>query len=285
MKYLRGFLMAWGNFCAVPCPYHKWHDESRKAMLSMLPIVGILLAVIAVAAWWILDLIGVPYILTGVLVTAIYFCSTGFIHMDGFMDCSDAILSRRPELAERQRILKASDVGAFAVISVMLMILVFAASMITLAEEFNIQRAGMLAGIMIISRSMAADSVLRKPTMKISQYADIGTSGAAADGAAGEPKTTKKKAITSEDFVLSLTAGFIVFILPQICNLGVTHKLMDDLILYTPIVVVLAAAVIAGKYVRKQLGGMNGDIAGYMVVMSEMFGMLAAALMVSVFGI
>lgn len=282
MKYLRGFLMAWGNFCAVPCPYHKWHDESKKAMLSMLPIVGILLAAIVVAAWWILDLIGVPYILTGVLVTAIYFCSTGFIHMDGFMDCSDAILSRRPELSERQRILKASDVGAFAVISVMLMILVFAASMITLAEEFNIQRAGMLAGIMIISRSMAADSVLRKPAMKISQYADIGTSGAAADGAAGEPKTTKNK---TECFVLSLIAVLTIVILPQICNSGAENKLMEDLILYTPIVVVLAAAVIAGKYARKQLGGMNGDIAGYMVVMSEMFGILAAALMVSAPGI
>lgn len=282
MKYLRGFLMAWGNFCAVPCPYHKWHDESKKAMLSMLPIVGILLAAIVVAAWWILDLIGVPYILTGVLVTAIYFCSTGFIHMDGFMDCSDAILSRRPELSERQRILKASDVGAFAVISVMLMILVFAASMITLAEEFNIQRAGMLAGIMLISRSMAADSVLRKPAMKISQYADIGTSGAAADGAAGEPKTTKNK---TECFVLSLIAVLTIVILPQICNSGAENKLMEDLILYTPIVVVLAAAVIAGKYARKQLGGMNGDIAGYMVVMSEMFGILAAALMVSAPGI
>lgn len=282
MKYLRGFLMAWGNFCAVPCPYHKWHDESRKAMLSMLPIVGILLAAIAVAAWWILDLIGVPYILTGVLVTAIYFCSTGFIHMDGFMDCSDAILSRRPELAERQRILKASDVGAFAVISVMLMILVFTASMITLAGEFDIQRAGMLAGIMIISRSMAADSVLRKPAMKTSQYADIGTSGAAADGAAGEPKTTKNK---TECFVLSLIAVLTIVILPQICNSGAENKLMEDLILYTPIAVVLAAAVIAGKYARKQLGGMNGDIAGYMVVMSEIFGMLAAALMVSVLGV
>lgn len=282
MKYLRGFLMAWGNFCAVPCPYHKWHDESRKAMLSMLPIVGILLAAIAVAAWWILDLIGVPYILTGVLVTAIYFCSTGFIHMDGFMDCSDAILSRRPELAERQRILKASDVGAFAVISVMLMILVFTASMITLAGEFDIQRAGMLAGIMIISRSMAADSVLRKPAMKTSQYADIGTSGAAADEAASETKTTKNK---TECFVLSLIAVLTIVILPQICNSGAENKLMDDLMLYTPIAVVLAAAVIAGQYARKQLGGMNGDIAGYMVVMSEMFGMLAAALMVSVLGV
>ena len=115
MKYIRGFLMAWGNFSAVPCPYHKWHEESRKAMLAMLPLVGLMLAVIVCVAWWLLDLGSMNSIFTGVAITAIYFYCNGFIHMDGFMDCSDAILSRRPELEERQRILKASDVGAFAV--------------------------------------------------------------------------------------------------------------------------------------------------------------------------
>ena len=136
-KHIRGFLMAWGNFSAIPCPYHKWHDESRKAMLCMLPVVGIMLSMIVCIAWWVLDLIGVPAILTGAVLTALYFMANGFIHLDGFMDCSDAILSRRPELEERQRILKASDVGAFAVISVMLMSIIFAASMMTLAEDFS----------------------------------------------------------------------------------------------------------------------------------------------------
>jgi hypothetical protein len=110
--------------------------------------------------------------------------------MDGFMDCSDAILSRRPELEERQRILKASDVGAFAVISLVFMTMVFAASMITLAESFSLQKVALLIVIMAASRSIAADAVLRKPPMKTSQYVDLDERG----NTTLDPEEKKKKA-------------------------------------------------------------------------------------------
>ena len=35
MKYIRGFLMAWGCFCRIPCPYRKWNEDDRYAMLNM----------------------------------------------------------------------------------------------------------------------------------------------------------------------------------------------------------------------------------------------------------
>ena len=213
-KYIRGFLMAWGNFSAIPCPYHKWHDESRKAMLCMLPVVGIMLSVIVCIAWWVLDLIGVPAILTGAVLTALYFMANGFIHLDGFMDCSDAILSRRPELEERQRILKASDVGAFAVISVMIMSIIFAASMMTLAEDFSLEKAAVMIVIMVISRGMAADHVGRKPAMKTSQYADLG-----AEIGEGLSPEDKKKLNAREQGVLNLAIVIPILVLPRICKL------------------------------------------------------------------
>ena len=43
MKYIRGFLMAWGCFCRIPCPYRKWNEDDRYAMLNMFPFVGLLL--------------------------------------------------------------------------------------------------------------------------------------------------------------------------------------------------------------------------------------------------
>ena len=275
-KYIRGFLMAWGNFSAIPCPYHKWHDESRKAMLAMLPVVGMMLSVIVCAAWWLLDLIGVPAILTGAVLTALYFMANGFIHLDGFMDCSDAILSRRPELEERQRILKASDVGAFAVISVMLMSIIFAASMMTLAEDFSFEKASMMVVIMLISRGFGADAVLRKSPMKTSQYIDLDKEAEIAL----EPDAVKKKK-AREQGALNLTlvipllaiyyisSAFEAGIMFAICHIAV-------------VCIVALAASGAGVYARKQLGGMNGDIAGYMVVMSETIGVLAAAILTSV---
>lgn len=278
-KYIRGFLMAWGNFSAVPCPYHKWHDESRKAMLAMLPLVGMMLAVIVCVAWWLLDLIGVHPILIGAVLTALYFIANGFIHLDGFMDCSDAILSRRPELEERQRILKASDVGAFAVISVMLMSIIFAASMMTLAEGFSLQRASMIVVIMIVSRAFGADAVLRKPPMKTSQYIDLDKEAEITL----EPDANKKKK-AREQGALSL-----VLIIPLLAIYHISSELsagVEFSICHIAVICIVAlAAGGAGAYARKQLGGMNGDIAGYMIVMSETIGVLSAAILASVLGV
>lgn len=275
-KYIRGFLMAWGNFSAVPCPYHKWHEESRKAMLAMLPLVGLMLAVIVCVAWWLLDLIGAPAILTGAVLTALYFIANGFIHLDGFMDCSDAILSRRPELEERQRILKASDVGAFAVISVMFMSLVFAASMITLAEEFSLEKASMLVVIMLVSRAFGVDAVFRKPPMKTSQYVNLDEDG---EVTLGPDEKKKKKA--REQGALNLA-----MVIPILIIYNVFKESADGIAFsICHIVVICVVALVAsgaGAYARKQLGGMNGDIAGYMIVMSETVGVLAAAVLVSI---
>ena len=278
-KYIRGFLMAWGNFSAVPCPYHKWHEESRKAMLTMLPLVGLMLAVIVCVAWWLLDFIGAPAILTGAVLTALYFMANGFIHLDGFMDCSDAILSRRPELEERQRILKASDVGAFAVISVMLMAMIFASSMITLADGFSFEKASMLLITMMISRAMAADYVGRKPAMKTSQYADLG----GAENA--NLNADKKKKLNSwEQGILNLMIVIPVLAVPRLV-IGDGEGFPYLGVFSAVALIVLVAAMTAGKYAIKQLGGMNGDIAGYMVVMSETIGVLTAAILASALAI
>ena len=275
-KYIRGFFMAWGNFSAVPCPSHKWYEESRKAMLAMFPLVGLMLGVIVSVAWWILDLMGAPAILTGAILTVFYFICNGFIHMDGFMDCSDAILSRRPELEERQRILKASDVGAFAVISVVFMALIFASSMMTLAEEFSIEKASILVTILLISRGMGADYVSRKPAMKTSQYVnldDVGTENLSPE--------EKKKRGAREHWALNLALIIPILIIPRaVGDLG-------DMIYYSAIygavaIIVLAAALIAGNQAIKKLGGMNGDIAGYMIVMSETIGVLSTAILTTV---
>ena len=275
-KYIRGFLMAWGNFSAVPCPYHKWHEESRKAMLTMLPLVGLMLAVIVCVAWWLLDFIGAPAILTGTVLTALYFMANGFIHLDGFMDCSDAILSRRPELEERQRILKASDVGAFAVISVMLMAMIFASSMITLTDGFSFEKASMLLITMMISRAMAADYVGRKPAMKTSQYADLGS----ADNT--NLNADKKKKLSSwEQGILNLMIVIPVLAVPRLV-IGDGEGFPYLGVFSAVALIVLVAAMTAGKCAIKQLGGMNGDIAGYMIVMSETIGVLTAAILTSV---
>ncbi len=61
-----------------------------------------------------------PAPLRAVLLAAAPWLVTGFLHLDGYMDVCDALLSRR-DLATRQKILKDSHCGAFAVICMVLL--------------------------------------------------------------------------------------------------------------------------------------------------------------------
>ena len=48
MNIIKGLLPWRGNFCIVPCPWRIWDDTSRKQMLAMLPVLGLLMG----ALWY-----------------------------------------------------------------------------------------------------------------------------------------------------------------------------------------------------------------------------------------
>lgn len=284
MKYLRGFLMAWGNFSAIPCPYKSWHDDCRKAMLCMLPLIGTLLGVICVAAWAFMNWLKLPALLSGVLVTALYFCCSGFIHLDGFMDCSDAILSRRPALSQRQQILKDPAVGAFAVIAVVLMFLVFAASMVTLMADFSFRRAGIVILILTVSRGLAADCIARKPVMQSSQYADLADADAGHIDLAEKAKPSERAFKPWESLILAVITVWPVLVIPAVIDYADAPFRYVAYCMAAVLLVLIGESAI-GAYARRQLGGMSGDVAGYMIVSGELFGMMAAAVAASCLGI
>ncbi len=265
--------MAWGNFCGIPCPYHKWHKDSRRAMLVMLPWVGFFIGIIVSGIWMGLEYIDTSPLLTGVLVVVMYFLCSGFMHLDGFMDVNDAVLSRRPSREERQQILKSSDTGAMAVISLVLIMMVLAGSMIAVAgKDFPVNFAGfiervcLLALIFTVSRTIAAKAVLDKPKMEVSQYA----------GDEFENRTTGTSVL--ENLLL-----FMLPILLIIVELFMVQRFLticDGMLLLNVLILTAAVSYVTGVYVRKNLGGMNGDIAGYMIVSGEAAGLLAAALVI-----
>ena len=104
MKVIRAFFMCLGMFSALPCPWRPWDEDARGLMTACLPLVGAMIG----GLWYALSLLGralLPDALTAALIAALPFLLTGFMHLDGFMDTSDAILSWRP-LEQRQTILK-----------------------------------------------------------------------------------------------------------------------------------------------------------------------------------
>ena len=101
MNYIYGMLMSWGMFTVIPCPYRGWKEEARGHMLVCLPIVGAIIGAIWFGVFAITGFL--PIYLRAVLITIVPWFLTGFMHLDGFMDVCDAVMSRR-DLETRQKI-------------------------------------------------------------------------------------------------------------------------------------------------------------------------------------
>lgn len=254
MKLITGFFMAWGNFLTLPCPLKLWDNNLKNYMLGFLPSVGLIIGLIWGVACILLMTLNMPFLVTAFLMTFLPFILCGFLHLDGFMDCCDAIMSRRP-LEDRQRILKDSHTGAFAVISLAFLLLgyyAFLSQALSMGVDFF-----SLCLIPVVSRGVSGMNVLLRRPMGTSQYAS--GDGASASG-------QKKKAVL-----------IILIQLALYCGIG--FFLSGD---YVPVAIVLAATAAASYlailYGKRQLDGMNGDIAGYGIVWGELIGVLAMAL-------
>ncbi len=113
---ITAFFMAWGMFWIVPCPLKRWDEGAREGMLLFLPLIGAMIGGLWGAAAWLRSRL-FPGTLGAAALALVPCVLSGGIHLDGLMDCADAVLSRR-DLETRRKILKDSHVGSFAVIAV-----------------------------------------------------------------------------------------------------------------------------------------------------------------------
>ena len=299
--------MAWGCFSWIPCPYKGWHEESRTAMVAMLPLVGTGLGLVTCLIWIAVSMLmpggaGIAQpILTGAIVTAVYFLMTGFIHLDGFMDVADAVMPRHPKMEERIRILKDPHTGSFAAISMALMFLLFMASASALSAPFGLWQALTFIVIVTTSRTMSAVQVIGCRPMGTSQYVntEFGSEG------------SRRRAAPALVILVLVLAAAVVVLLTVGGGHGGIHAEIPAHHAETPmhhgempghhdgmpllmgggpiqvaiLLIVTAVTALTGLIIghidRKALGGMNGDISGHLITSSEMAGMLAAALLMA----
>ena len=287
-EFMTSLMMAWGNFLSIPCPKKVWDQNLKKEMLAKLPVIGLIAGFLAFLLSYILNSLHVPISVSAFFLTLYTFGISGFMHADGFMDCCDAILSRR-DLAERQRILKDSRVGAFAVISMILMALgtfsaffaiqermfsySVAVSYTVASKTLPIVTALSLIMISVISRATAGSCVLGMEPLKTSQYAE------SEDGAEG-PKENNTKYINTILIVVLLIL-FIVMLAVFILTLRISAKSAIIMLVHLliPTVMTLLATRLTAGLARRNLGGMSGDIAGFSICMGELIGLITLALM------
>ncbi|MDD4376930.1 MAG: adenosylcobinamide-GDP ribazoletransferase [Eubacteriales bacterium] len=250
MKFVTGFFMAWGNFLSLPCPLKRWDSNLKNIMLAFLPSVGLVIGLLWMLLYWLADYFKIPETMAALILMVFIYGICGFMHLDGFMDCNDAIMSRRP-LEERQRILKDSHTGAFAVITLVLLFIGFYVSIYTALEGLDIMN---LLIIPVISRGVSAICVL--------SYKPIGHSQYVKDY---EEKGRAKYRIAVIFQVVTVVCAGLYFSLRWIDTLACS------------LLMIIVGFLVCG-YARKQLGGMSGDIAGYTISITELAGILMLAI-------
>lgn len=239
MKLIKAFFMCLGMFTSIPCPWRPWDEDARDWMLVTLPLVGLVIGLLWAGIGWVTEEV-MPYILPATI-AALPWLLTGFIHLDGYMDTCDAMLSWSP-LEKRLEILKDSHIGAFAVVGLGLL---FMFSYDAAAGTLWYDHFGPLLFIPVVSRCGSAFSVLTLRPIGHSQYAEM-----------------------KSQMPQRLTVVAIWLVAVVVCALWLGMPAIALLI-------ETAAYVLAMTWVYRTLKGVSGDVAGFALSVSECAALIA----------
>ena len=234
--YFHAFVMCQSMFCAIPFPGNLWDEKARNKMLLFLPIVGLEMGAIWAVVAWLCNLLNLPVLVRGLVLAVYPFLAAGFIHLDGYMDVTDAVKSCR-SLERRREILKDSHVGAFAVIGIALLLLAQFAFLASVPETADWR---ILLFVPAVSRCGSSLAVTALKPMNTSQYA-------------GQEKPKSRIAVLLVMTAVFVAAGFLLCGKYGFVLLGG-----------------LAGYGLALRKAYKSLEGMNGDISGYALTISEL---------------
>ena len=245
MKQLfNAFIMCQSMFCAIPCPLKIWDESARDKQILFLPLIGAEIGVLWFAIAKLCMFLNIPHFLTAFILAVYPFVISGYIHLDGFMDVTDAVKSCR-SLEKRREILKDSHVGAFAVMSCVLLVTGQFAAFASM--DFN----GITALVFIPVVSRLGSALALNALKKINQSQYIGF-----------VKNKKHIAVLTIMFAGTMVCSYII------CG-RYALAVVGTAIGYT-------FALCKGY---KNLDGVNGDVAGYALTVSEFCGILVLALL------
>ena len=243
-KYFRACMMCMTMFCYIPCPFHKWDEEARPLMTLFLPVVGAWIGILWTLTAYLVNWLGFPVLVGAAILCAYPFLVTGGMHMDGYLDVTDAVKSWR-DLERRREILKDSHVGSFAVIVIVLLMLAQFAFVASAPTDANYL---ILIFIPAVSRCGSALAVTALKPMSTSQYAE-------------QKKPKSHIVVLTIMLVVFLAAGFLLCGKYGFALVGC-----------------MAGYGLALRRAYKSLDGMNGDVAGYALTIGELCAVAVYAL-------
>lgn len=245
-QIVSSLVIAFSMYSKIPMPKVEWSKENMRYAMCFFPLVGVVLGGVVYLWSSFFAALAMSRIFYTVIVILIPLLLTGGIHMDGFMDTTDALSSYQSR-EKKLEILKDPNTGAFAVIAcVSYFLLTFG-----FWYELSNEAIPIVAIGFVISRAFSGLAVVSFPMAK--------NSGLAATFSSEAHK--QRTRVVMIIFILA-AAGFMLFInwkLAVICLLGV-------LLLFA-------------YYYRmsvKEFGGITGDLAGYFLQLCELMIVIGA---------
>lgn len=254
MDFWRSFVIAFSMYSRVPAPRVLWNAKSSRFVLLFFPLVGLLEGMLQCLIWEAAAFFQLPVPMQAVFLTAFPFFYTGGIHLDGFLDTADALGSWKSR-EERLHILKDVHTGSFAVLSCVLLCLFQFSAWASLSRSVP---RGLIVLPYVLSRIASAMSLLLLPNAR-------------GDGSAYRLSSAASRRIT--------VGGIVLLFLAAAAYVGVRIGQSAYPVRSTAVPLsALAGALYAAMRARRAFGGMTGDLAGFLLTVSELTALLAAAL-------
>lgn len=253
MNILGSFIISFSMYSRIPMPRIDWTSKRMKYALCFFPLIGVVIGAMDIAAYYVCELLNCGEIFRTFFLTSIPLLITGGIHMDGYLDVTDACHSYG-EREKKLEILKDPHTGAFAIIGLGLYLLIYAGAL----SELVVKDILLLPGALMLERALSGYSVVAFPKAK-------------KNGLAAE---FSKKAETKT---------------VQICMIVLAIIAILEMLAIEPVrgAVTSATAIITFAcyyhFATKEFGGMNGDLAGHFLQSCERNMILILAIMRIVF--
>lgn len=249
----QSFVIACSMYSKIPMPKQKWEKESMEYIFCFFPVVGVFIGA-AIMGWTFFaheflhgtNLWAVGYVLIPLLLS-------GGIHMDGFMDTTDARSSFQPR-EKKLEILKDPNAGAFAVIGSIIYVLlqfgVWSELIAVSLPEFDFS-SPIISGTLILTvghvlvRALSGLFVVSVPAAKNSGLAALFS---------GEANKKITKWVT---VCISLCSAVSMFLIDPWMGGAAVLGMVCVCIYY--------------KYrIIPEFGGITGDLAGYFLQVGEL---------------
>ena len=248
MSVLKSLCIAFSIYSKIPMPQFDWKEKDMRYSLCFFPWIG---AVIGALEWgwkYLADRLGLGTLCLVCVGTAIPILITGGFHVDGFMDTCDALHSYRSR-EEKLEILKDPHIGAFSVIMLVLYFLLFVAG---LSEVSCVNSYLAVCGGFYLARALSGLMVVTERTAK-------------KDGLLVTFANTAHRRVVQVALCLQIGLGMAWFF-------------------YWDVLTAVLTALVLGAFLllyhfrmKKELGGITGDTAGYFVTVSELLIVLCGA--------